>query len=419
MTTLDLIKKAKAASRAVATAGTEKKNEALSSMASALVSSAGAILEANRADVEAARGVISDVMIDRLLLTNERIDGMAKGILDAAALPDPVGKVISTSVRDDGLKIQKISVPLGVVAMIYESRPNVTSDAASLAVKSGNACVLRCGKEAHGSAAAIVSALGDGLESVGLPRDAVVLVEDTSRESATVMMKARGYIDLLIPRGGAGLIKSCVENATVPCIETGTGICHVYVDRTADVGKALAIVNNAKTSRPSVCNAEEVLLIHRDVLPEFLPKLDRLLVDDRIAAGKVPVELRCDAEAIKYAPHGIAAKDGDFDTEFLGYTLAVGVVSSVGDAIEHISAHSTGHSDAIVTEDADASRLFTSLVDSAAVYVNASTRFTDGGEFGLGCEMGISTQKLHARGPMGLEELTSYKYIVTGNGNVR
>ncbi|MBR6051228.1 MAG: glutamate-5-semialdehyde dehydrogenase [Clostridia bacterium] len=419
MTTLDIIRKAKAASAAVALCDTEKKNGALRAMARALTANTDRILDANRADVDAARGRISDVMIDRLLLTKERIESMAKGILDAASLPDPVGRIISSSTRADGLKIGKVSVPLGVVAMIYESRPNVTSDAASLAIKAGNACVLRCGKEAHGSAAAIVAALGDGLESAGLPRDAVVLVEDVSRESANVMMTARGLIDLLIPRGGAGLIKSCVENATVPCIETGTGICHVYVDRDADFEKALKIVNNAKTSRPSVCNAEEVCLIHRDILGDFLPKLDSLLVDERIAAGKIPVELRCDEEALPFAPHGVAAKDGDFDTEFLDYILAVGVVSSAEEAIEHISLHSTGHSDAIVTENADTAKLFTSRVDSAAVYVNASTRFTDGGEFGLGCEMGISTQKLHARGPMGLEELTSYKYVVTGNGNVR
>lgn len=419
MTTLDIIKKAKAASVSVALCPTDKKNGALRAMARALVENTEKILEANRADVDAARGKISDVMIDRLLLTKERIESMAKGILDAAALPDPVGRIISSSTRADGLKIEKVSVPLGVVAMIYESRPNVTSDGASLAIKSGNACVLRCGKEAHGSAAAIVAALGDGLESAGLPRDAVVLVEDVSRESAGVMMTARGLIDLLIPRGGAGLIKSCVENATVPCIETGTGICHVYIDRNADIEKALKIVNNAKTSRPSVCNAEEVCLIHRDILGDFLPRLDKMLTVDRKAAGLVPVELRCDAEALPFAPHGVAATARDFDTEFLDYILAVGAVSSAEEAIEHISLHSTGHSDAIVTENADTAKLFTERVDSAAVYVNASTRFTDGGEFGLGCEMGISTQKLHARGPMGLEELTSYKYVVTGNGNVR
>jgi glutamate-5-semialdehyde dehydrogenase len=376
-------------------------------------------MAANDADVNASKGNISDVMIDRLRLTPERILGMAKGITDAAALPDPVGKVLATVTRPGDLKIEKITVPLGVVAMIYESRPNVTSDAASLAIKSGNACVLRCGKEAHRSAAEIVKALGRGLEAAGLPKDAVVLIEDTSRESAAEMMKARGLIDLLIPRGGAGLIKSCVENATVPCIETGTGICHVYIDRDADIDKALKIVNNAKTSRPSVCNAEEVCVVHKDIAPVFLPRLEKLLVDERKNCGETPVELRCDNEAMRYVSSGHPASDGDFDTEFLDYILAIKTVSSIDEAIEHISAHSTGHSDAIVTENKEASRLFTQSIDSAAVYVNASTRFTDGGEFGLGCEMGISTQKLHARGPMGLEELTSYKYIITGNGNIR
>jgi len=419
MTTLDIIKRAKAASASLAAAGTEQKNDALRLMAKYLIDDTKAIMAANDADVNASKGNISDVMIDRLRLTPERILGMAKGITDAAALPDPVGKVLATVTRPGDLKIEKITVPLGVVAMIYESRPNVTSDAASLAIKSGNACVLRCGKEAHRSAAEIVKALGRGLEAAGLPKDAVVLIEDTSRESAAEMMKARGLIDLLIPRGGAGLIKSCVENATVPCIETGTGICHVYIDRDADIDKALKIVNNAKTSRPSVCNAEEVCVVHKDIAPVFLPRLEKLLVDERKNCGETPVELRCDNEAMRYVSSGHPASDGDFDTEFLDYILAIKTVSSIDEAIEHISAHSTGHSDAIVTENKEASRLFTQSIDSAAVYVNASTRFTDGGEFGLGCEMGISTQKLHARGPMGLEELTSYKYIITGNGNIR
>ncbi len=419
MTTNEILKRAKAASVFVAAADKDKKNEALRLLAEKLVDAADAILEANASDVEAARGKISDVMIDRLLLSHERIEGMAKGILDAVDLPDPVGRVLAAVERPGGLIIKKVSVPLGVVAIIYESRPNVTSDAASLAVKSGNACVLRCGKEAHASAAAIVCALQEGLAAAGLPKDSVVLIEDTTRESANEMMKARGLIDLLIPRGGRGLIKSCVENATVPCIETGTGICHVYVDKYADLDKAIKIVNNAKTSRPSVCNAEEVLIVHKDIAPEFLPRLEKVLVDDRIASGKKPVELRCDAESLPHVASGVPAGDADFDTEFLDYILAVKTVSSAEEAIEHVSLHSTGHSDAIVTEDAQAASLFTSRVDSAAVYVNASTRFTDGGEFGLGCEMGISTQKLHARGPMGLEELTSYKYIITGNGNVR
>ncbi len=419
MNTVDLIKKAKAASVAVALATEDEKNAALLAMADELVRSSDEILEANRLDVESARGRISDIMIDRLLLTKERIDAMAKGVRDAASLPDPAWRTLSSSVRADGLKIEKVSVPLGVVGIIYESRPNVTSDAAALAVKSGNACVLRSGKEAHRSSAAVVAALRRGLEAAGLPADAVVLVEDVSRESATEMMKARGLIDLLIPRGGAGLIRSCIENATVPCIETGTGICHVYVDRDADVDRALKIVENAKTSRPSVCNAEEVLVVHKDIMKEFLPRLEKLLVADRIEKGLVPVEFRCDEDSLQYIKSGRPAGDSDFDTEFLDYILAVKTVSSVAEAIEHVSRHSTGHSDAIVTENSEAAKLFTSLVDSAAVYVNASTRFTDGGEFGLGCEMGISTQKLHARGPMGLEELTSYKYVVTGNGNVR
>ena len=419
MTTIDIIKAAKAASRAVACASTEQKNEALRKMAQALIEDTDAIMAANRLDVEAAKGKISDVMIDRLALSPERIEGMARGILDAVSLPDPVGRVLAETTRQETLDIKKVSVPLGVVAIIYESRPNVTSDAASLAIKSGNACVLRCGKEAHASAAAIVGAIGKGLEAAGLPRDAVVLVEDTSRESATEMMKARGLIDLLIPRGGAGLIRSCIENATVPCIETGTGICHIYIDKTADIDKALKIVNNAKTSRPSVCNAEEVCVIHKDILPEFLPKLEKVLVEDRKAAGLIPVELRCDGTSLPYAASGVAAGERDFDTEFLDYILAVKTVSSVEEAADHISRHSTGHSDAIVTEDATSAEYFVKSIDSAAVYVNASTRFTDGGEFGLGCEMGISTQKLHARGPMGLEELTSYKYIITGDGNIR
>ena len=419
MTTIDIIKAAKAASRSVACANTERKNEALRKMAQALIEDTDAIMTANRLDVEAAKGKISDVMIDRLALSPERIEGMAKGILDVVSLPDPVGRVLAEVTRQKTLNIKKVSVPLGVVAIIYESRPNVTSDAASLAIKSGNACVLRCGKEAHASAAAIVGAIGKGLEAAGLPRDAVVLVEDTSRESATEMMKARGLIDLLIPRGGAGLIRSCIENATVPCIETGTGICHIYIDKAADIEKALKIVNNAKTSRPSVCNAEEVCVIHRDILPEFLPKLEKVLVGDRAAAGLIPVELRCDGESLPYAASGVAAGERDFDTEFLDYILAVKTVSSVEEAADHISRHSTGHSDAIVTEDPAAAEYFVKSIDSAAVYVNASTRFTDGGEFGLGCEMGISTQKLHARGPMGLEELTSYKYIITGDGNIR
>ena len=418
MTTREILQAAKAARPALQGADTQQKNRALLAMADALEAQAEAILAANAQDMDAARGTISEVMLDRLALTKERIAGMAEGVRQVAQLPDPVGRVLRTVERPNGLVIRKVAVPMGVVAIIYESRPNVTSDAAALAVKAGSACVLRCGKEAHRSAAAIVEALRSGLEQAGLPRELVSLVEDTSRQSATELMTAVGLVDLLIPRGGAGLIRSCVENATVNVIETGTGICHVYVDKDADLDMALSIVENAKTSRPSVCNAEEILLVHSAVAADFLPRLRQRLVDDRTAAGKPPVELRLDSRAAAIIP-GTAAGPEDFDTEFLNYILAVKVVDSLEEAIAHISAHSTGHSDAIVTADADTAGRFTALVDSAAVYWNASTRFTDGGEFGLGCEMGISTQKLHARGPMGLEELCTYKYVITGEGQVR
>ncbi len=418
MTTREILQAAKAARPALQGADTQQKNCALLAMADALEAQAEAILAANAQDMDAARGTISEVMLDRLALTKERIAGMAEGVRQVAQLPDPVGRVLRTVERPNGLVIRKVAVPMGVVAIIYESRPNVTSDAAALAVKAGSACVLRCGKEAHRSAAAIVEALRSGLEQAGLPRELVSLVEDTSRQSATELMTAVGLVDLLIPRGGAGLIRSCVENATVNVIETGTGICHVYVDKDADLDMALSIVENAKTSRPSVCNAEEVLLVHSAVAADFLPRLRQRLVDDRTAAGKPPVELRLDSRAAAIIP-GTAAGPEDFDTEFLNYILAVKVVDSLEEAIAHISAHSTGHSDAIVTADADTAGRFTALVDSAAVYWNASTRFTDGGEFGLGCELGISTQKLHARGPMGLEELCTYKYVITGEGQVR
>ena len=405
---------AKAAKNTVARLGTEQKNAALEAMAASLEAEQDKILAANDLDLEAAKDHISEVMLDRLRLTKERISGMAQGIRDVVKLPDPVGKVLEEHTRADGLVIQKVSVPMGVIAIIYESRPNVTSDAAALALKSGNVCILRSGKEAFRSANAIVDALKRGLSQAGVPETAVNLVQDTSRESATALMTATGDVDLLIPRGGAGLINACVRNATVPCIATGTGICHVYVDRSADQDMALKIIENAKTSRPSVCNAEEVLLVDKAIAGEFLPKLMKRLVTDRAQ----PVELRLDAYAQTIIP-GKAAGERDFDTEFLDYILAVKCVDGVEEAISHISAHSTGHSEAIVTRDDAAAELFTSCVDSAAVYVNASTRFTDGGEFGLGCEMGISTQKLHARGPMGLRELTTYKYIIHGNGNVR
>ena len=406
----ELLEQAKAAKPRVAALGTEEKNRGLLAMANSLEAHAGEILKANAEDLTQAQGRISDVMLDRLRLTEGRIRAMAQGIRQVAALPDPVGLILDSHTRPDGLKIDKVSVPMGVIAIIYESRPNVTSDAAALTLKSGNVCVLRGGKEAIRSATAIVDALRAGLRQAGIPENAVNLVQDTSRDSATALMTADGYVDLLIPRGGAGLISACVRTATVPCIATGTGICHVYVEKTADQDMALNIIENAKTSRPSVCNAEEVLLVDRAIAPEFLPKLY-----ERIGAK---VELRLDGEAAKYIP-GTPAGERDFDTEFLDYILAVKCVENVREAVSHIAAHSTGHSEAIVTQDGEAERYFTTNVDSAAVYVNASTRFTDGGEFGLGCEMGISTQKLHARGPMGLRELTTYKYIIHGKGQVR
>lgn len=405
-----MLEQAKSAKSAIARLTSGEKNAALEAMAQALLDAQGDILAANAQDLEAARGTVSDVMLDRLELTSARIAAMAQGIREVAALPDPVGLILEEHTRADGLHIQKKSVPMGVIAIIYESRPNVTCDAAALALKSGNVCVLRGGKEAFRSANAIVNALRNGLAARNITPYAVNLVQDTSRSSATALMTANGYIDLLIPRGGAGLINTCVRTATVPCIATGTGICHVYVEKSADLDMAVNIVENAKTSRPSVCNAEEVLLVDKAIAPAFLPKLY-----DRIGRK---VELRLDETAATIIP-GKAAGEADFDTEFLDYILAVKCVEDVQEAVAHIAAHSTGHSEAIVTTDPNAMEAFTSGVDSAAVYVNASTRFTDGGEFGLGCEMGISTQKLHARGPMGLRELTTYKYIITGKGHIR
>lgn len=416
--TQDILIAAKAAAPALSGISSDAKNAALLRMADALVLHTEDILRANALDVEASRDTISEVMIDRLTLTEARIQDMAEGIRQVAALPDPVGRIIRRVERPNGIVIDRVGVALGVIAIIYESRPNVTSDAAVLALKAGSACVLRGGKEAFRSAQAIVDAMQEGLSASGLPGALVQLVQDTSRQSSVDLMTAVGYVDLLIPRGGRGLIKACTENAKVPCIQTGTGICHIYVDSSADFDKALNIIENAKTSRPSVCNAEEVLLVNSAIADSFLPLVKERLVDGRIAQGKPPVELRLDQRAAAVIP-GTPASDNDFDTEFLNYILAVGVVDSVSDAIAHIAAHSTGHSDAIITEDSGAADAFTSTVDSAAVYVNASTRFTDGGEFGLGCEMGISTQKLHARGPMGLEELTTYKYIIRGNGQIR
>ena len=413
-----LLKTAKGAKFSVSQLSTQQKNAALASMADALLKSSEKILQANAQDVENARSSVSNVMLDRLLLTKGRIDAMAKGIRDVISLPDPVGIVLEETVRQDGLKIQKMSAPMGVVAIIYESRPNVTSDAAALCLKSGNVCILKSGKEAFRSAKAIVDALRQGLESAGVTPDAVNLVQDTTRAGVTALMTANGYVDLLIPRGGAGLIRACVEQATVPCIATGTGICHVYVEKTADLDMALKIVENAKTSRPSVCNAQEVLLVDKEIANTFLPMLYEKLVVDRQEQGAIPVQLRLDGYAQRIIP-GIAADAQDFDTEFLDYILAVGCVENVHEAVSHILQHSTGHSEAIVTRDAAAMNAFSQGVDSAAVYINASTRFTDGGEFGLGCEMGISTQKLHARGPMGLREMTCYRYVITGQGHIR
>lgn len=420
MTTQEILTAARDAKGALALADTRQRNHALMGMADALDNPANraAILAANAADIEAARGRISEVMLDRLALNQQRLDGMAQGIRDVAALPDPVGAVLRRIERPNGLVIEKTAVPMGVVAIIYESRPNVTSDAAALALKSGNACVLRCGKEAWRSSKAIVDALRQGVTAAGLPAAAVSLIEDTTHASANALMTAVGYVDLLIPRGGAGLIRACVENAKVPCIQTGTGICHIYVDDTADQDKALDIIENAKASRPSVCNAEEVCLVHKDIAGAFLPRLAQRLGPDREARGLHPVELRLDQKAAAIIP-GTPAGPRDFDTEFLDYILAVGVVEDVQQAIGHIAEHSTGHSEAILSQSQEHIDLFTAAVDSAAVYVNCSTRFTDGGEFGLGCEMGISTQKLHARGPMGLAELCTYKYIIRGNGQIR
>lgn len=413
-TTQEQLALARSAKKSINTANTAQKNQALEAMASKLLKATDAILAANQIDMEAARGKISEVMLDRLFLDQERIAGMAQGIRALIDLPDPIGEVLDTEVLENGLEIQKVRVAMGVIGIIYESRPNVTSDAAALAIKSGNAVVLRTGKDAFHSAQAIVTALKAGLGEAELNPDLLQLIQDTSRASSLAMMKAKGYLDLLIPRGGAGLIQAVVENAIVPVIETGTGIVHVYVDKEADFQKSLAIIENAKTSRPSVCNAMEVLLVDRAIASDFLPLVKERLVDERERS----VELRLDEDA-QAIISGRAAQEQDFDTEFLDYILAVKVVDGVEEAVDHIEAHSTHHSDAIVTENPETAAYFTKQVDSAAVYVNASTRFTDGGQFGLGCEMGISTQKLHARGPMGLREMTSYKYIVSGNGQVR
>jgi len=418
MTTMEIIEATARTKNVLAEAGTEQKNNALEEMAKAILENTGKILACNKEDVEASRDKISDVMIDRLSLDESRIEAMAEGIRQVAELPDPVRKVLRTIDRPSGIHIEKVSVPMGVIAIIYESRPNVTSDAAVLALKAGSACILRSGKEAWRTSNAIVEAMKKGLAKAGLPEDCVNILQDTSRESGRELMTANGLVDLLIPRGGKGLKRAVKEQATVPVIQTGDGICHVYVDASADQEMALNIIENAKTSRPSVCNAEEICLVHRDAAESFLPKLARRLRDQREENGEQPVELRIDEPSAQIID-GVPATAEDFDTEFLGYILGVKIVDSVEEAIEHISLHSTGHSDCIVTENKDSADLFIKRVDSAAVYVNASTRFTDGGEFGLGCEMGISTQKLHARGPMGLEELCTYKYVIYGTGQTR
>ena len=416
--TKEILKEAKAAKSALSSLSAEEKNEALLKMAESLVLSCDKILEENKKDLADAKGKISNVMLDRLALSKERIEGMSNGIKEVVLLPDPVGRVLERVERPNGLIIEKTSIPLGVTAIIYESRPNVTSDAAALSLKSGNVCVLRSGKEAFRSAKAIVDAMREGLARCDLPKTLINLVEDTTRESAKELMEAVGFVDLLIPRGGAGLIKACSENAKVPCIQTGTGICHIYVEKTADFDMALNIIENAKVQRPSVCNAAEVLLVDSDIAERFLPMLKERLSLKRSEQGLVPVEFFLDERAAKIID-GTKALETSFDTEFLDYKMAVAVVDGVNEAVSHIALHSTGHSEAIITRDECAAEVFTSLVDSAAVYVNASTRFTDGGEFGLGCEMGISTQKLHPRGPMGLKELTTYKYIIKGNGQIR
>ena len=409
MTSLEILKKAKKVTRS-GMLFTEQKNKALTEMANALVQNTDLILSANAIDVENAKGKISEVMIDRLKLTKDRILDMAKGITEVRDLPDYVGKVLMTNTLPNGLCVNKVSVPFGVVAIIYESRPNVTSDAAALAFKSGNVCVLRGGKEAYNSSKAIVDALKQGLIKADSNPDYINLVEDTTRHSANELMTAGGLVDLLIPRGGKGLIKACTENAKVPCIETGTGICHIFVEKTADIDMALNIINNAKTSRPSVCNAMEVCLVDKAIANEFLTKLYEMF------NGRVEI-IGCE-DTCKIID-AVPANEDDFDTEFLDYKMAVKIVDGVKQAVEHIANHSTHHSESIITSDDSAAQYFTTMVDSAAVYVNASTRFTDGGQFGLGCEMGISTQKLHARGPMGLMELNTYKYIINGNGQVR
>ena len=405
--------RAKQAEKTLATASTELKNKALENMAQELISAASEILSANAEDMKNARANgVAQVMLDRLLLTDDRIVGMAKGIKDIVKLPDPIGVTLSEIKRPNGMTVKKITVPLGVIAVIYEARPNVTSDAAALCLKSGNAVILRGGKEAINSSKAIVKALRIGLEKTGLDENCISLITDTSRDSATELMRMNEYIDVLIPRGGAGLIRSCVENSTVPVIETGTGNCHIYIDKDADIQMAADIVYNAKTSRPSVCNSAESLVIHKDIIKEALPIIKKRLDEKN-------VELRGDDMARASVDGILPATEDDWGREYLDYIMSVKTVESLDEAIEHISKYSTGHSECIVTENEAAAEEFLKRIDSAAVYHNVSTRFTDGGEFGFGAEIGISTQKLHARGPLGLPQLTSFKYIICGNGQIR
>ncbi len=410
---IELGKRAKAASRILSCLSTAQKDATLRAIAVSLREHAEEIIEANARDLDAARkNEMSASMQDRLRLTKERIDAIAGAVEDIMKLEDPVGQVIGGGNRPNGLKIEKIRVPIGVVGMIFEARPNVTVDAASLCLKSSNACILRGGKEAIHSNTVLAGLMRGALASQGLPEDAIQLVEDTSRQSAGDLMSLNGYLDVLIPRGGKGLIRAVVENATVPVIETGAGNCHIFVDASADLDLAVSICDNAKTSRPSVCNAVETILVHREIAPTFLPKL-------KAALDTHQVELRGCARVAALIPDVIPATEEDYATEYDDYILALRVVDSLEDAIVHIQSYSTGHSEAILTNNYRNAQEFTARIDSAAVYVNASTRFTDGGEFGFGAEIGISTQKLHARGPMGLTELCSCKYIVTGNGQIR
>lgn len=404
---------AKEAEKTLMVASSEKKNQALKKIAEGLIENTDKIIEANKVDLEnGEKNGMAKSMLDRLKLDKERIEGMAKGVLDVATLPEPVGRILSATERPNGLRIEKVSTPIGVIAVIFEARPNVTSDAAALCLKSGNTVILRGGKEAINSNKTIAKVMRQAVKEAGMPEDVIQLVEDTSRESANELMKMNEYVDVLIPRGGAGLIQAVVKNATVPVIETGVGNCHIYIDKNADLKKAVDIVFNAKTSRPSVCNAAESLLIHKDIAKEVLVAIKNKL-DEK------DVTLVGDSKAREIIPDMEKATDADWATEYLDYKMSVKIVDSVEEAIDHIYKYSTGHSECIVTENAGTAEKFMNQVDSAAVYLNASTRFTDGGEFGFGAEIGISTQKLHARGPIGLPELQSFKYKIYGDGQIR